>query len=156
MGADTSSDRPKKILQGYVSHDTFGGLAIPATSQNLQMRTYVAGLDAQFKLSVDEMLLPNCHIQFYGMIRGLGDIDGIVMCSLFMLPNDPADRRWVYDRVLAAGASLHCIYESLVIDGEDDIERAEEILRMRKALAQCPATIDAALLPKLDLIDTFS
>lgn len=145
-----------KRLQGYVSHDTFAGLAMPATTQNLAMRTYVAGIGAQFKLSVDEFLLPNCYMQFYAMIRSIDQVDGFVMCSLYMLPTDAKDRRWVFDRVLEAGASIHCIFESLVIETEADVTRAEELLRMRKALENCPVGIDPGLIPDLGVVDHFS
>src|SRR3546814_19074559 len=90
------------------------------------------------------------------MLRRLDEIEGIVMCSLFMLPADPAKRRWIYDRFLESGAALHCVFEGLVIEDEDGVRRAEDLLRMNAALDVAPTRIDPALLPPLDEVDSFS
>src|SRR3546814_4803263 len=71
-------------------------------------------LGAEVRLSVGEYFFDNCFVQLYSMLRRLDEIEGIVMCSLFMLPADPAKRRWIYDRFLESGAALHCVFEGLV------------------------------------------
>lgn len=143
-------------LQGYVSHRTFKGMAMPATVQNLVMRDYAGRMGYLFKLSVDEFAFENCYVQFYGMLRRLAGIQGIVMCSLFMLPRNPQTRRWIYDRFLEAGAELHCVFEGVVIADEAGIAKAEDILQISQALERAPTAIDPALMPAIDGVDSFS
>src|SRR3546814_7387582 len=71
------------------------------------MRDYITRRGAEVRLSVGEYFFDNCFVQLYSMLRRLDEIEGIVMCSLFMLPADPAKRRWIYDRFLESGAALH-------------------------------------------------
>jgi len=157
MAAGETTDAPAPVLQGYVSHGVFGGMAMPAAVQNLTMRTYVAQkAKGLFKLSVDEFLLPDCHIQLYAMIRGIKAIDGIVMCSLFMLPEKASDRRWIYDRVIESGRSLHFIFETQVLKSAADIPRVEDVIRMNQALKTCPTALPPGSLPDLGVVDSFS
>ena len=157
MGEDDDrSNRPRKGLQGYVTHQSFKGLRMPATVQNLVMREYTHQKDKVFRLSRGEYFFDGCYVQLYAMLRDLDQIEGIVLCSLFMLPEKPEKRRGIYDAILAAGASLHCVFESLVIDDENGVHQAEDLLRMNMALDKEPRTIDPALLPPIKGVDSFS
>jgi sporadic carbohydrate cluster protein (TIGR04323 family) len=157
--ADTTpslANRQRAGLQGYVTHQSFKGMRMPATVQNLVMRDYITRAGAQLRLSVGEYYFDNCYVQLYSMLRKLDELEGIVMCSLFMLPSDPAKRRWIYDRFLESGAALHCVFEGLVIKDEETMQRAEDLLQMNAALDVAPTTIDPALLPPIDGVDTFT
>ena len=120
------ANRTRSGLQGYVTHQSFKGMRMPATVQNLVMRDYITRKGAQIRLSVGEYFFDNCFVQLYSMLRKLDEIEGIVMCSLFMMPEDPGKRRWIYDRFLESGAALHFVFEDLVVDDEDGIRRAEQ------------------------------
>src|SRR3546814_17093047 len=91
-------NRRRSGLQGYVTHQSFKGMRMPATVQNLVMRDYITRRGAEVRLSVGEYFFDNCFVQLYSMLSRLDAIEGIVMCSLFMLPADPAKRRWIYDQ----------------------------------------------------------
>jgi sporadic carbohydrate cluster protein (TIGR04323 family) len=143
-------------LQGYVTHQAFKGLRIPATSQNLVMRDYVRGKGKVFRLSRGEYFFDGCYVQLYAMLRDLDQIEGIVMCSLFMLPDKPEKRREIFDAVLAAGASMHFIYETLVVEDEAGVQAAEDLLLLNAALENAPRTIDPALLPAIEGVDSFT
>lgn len=156
VGQPAGGNRPRAGLQGYVTHQSFKGMRMPATVQNLVMRDYIARRGAQLRLSVGEYYFDNCFVQLYSMLRKLDGIEGIVMCSLFMLPSDPAKRRWIYDRFLESGAALHCVFEGIVIEDEAGVRQAEELLLMNAALDAAPAGFDPALLPPIDGIDSFS
>ena len=78
------------------------------------------------------------------------------MCSLFMMPTDSDKRRWIYDRFLESGAALHFVFEDIVVEDEEGVLRAEELLQMNAALDVAPTQIDPSLLPAIEGIDTFS
>lgn len=143
-------------LQGYVTHQPFKGLRIPATSQNLIMRDYVRGKGRVFRLSRGEYFFDDCYLQLYAMLRDLDQIEGIVMCSLFMLPDRAEKRREIFDQLLAAGGSMHFIYETLVVEDEAGVRQAEELLLLNAALERSPRMIDPALLPPIEGVDSFT
>ncbi|MEQ8587701.1 MAG: hypothetical protein RLO01_16085 [Thalassobaculaceae bacterium] len=143
-------------LQGYVTHQPFKGLRIPATSQNLIMRDYVRGKGKVFRLSRGEYFFDGCFLQLYAMLRDLDQIEGIVMCSLFMLPDRADKRREIFDQLLAAGGSMHFIYETLVVEDEEGVRQAEELLLLNAALERSPRMIDPALLPPIGGVDSFT
>ncbi len=152
-----SEDRPVRDgLQGYVTHQSFRGLRMPATVQNLVMRDYARQKGKTFRLSRGEYYFDGCFVQLYAMLRDLEQLEGIVMCSAFMLPPDATKRAEVYDAVLGAGASLHCVLETLVISDQAGVDAAEDLLRMNAVLDRVPRTIDPDLLPAIDGIDTFT
>ena len=151
-----SSSAAREGLRGYVSHHAFRGLRIPANVQNLVLRDYVTRLGKMFKLSVNEYALPNCYVQLSGLLNQLRGVEGVVMCSLFMLPGDSEQRQQIYQAFLTNSASLHLVFESLVIATQQDVEQAEEILLLHQALAHAPGTIPSHLLPDLGGRDSFS
>ena len=59
-------------------------------------------------------------------------------------------------RILESGATLHCVFEGLVVEDEEGVRRAEELLRMSTALDVAATRIDPTLLPPIDEVDSFS
>lgn len=128
-------------FRGYCTNAEFGGHRIPVPVQNLVLRDYAQRRNMLFKLSVNELQFPNCYLQLMGLLTQLPTLEGVLMCSLFMLPKDPGMRQTLYRGFLAQGASLHCVMENLVIRTDEDVEHAEEILGVRAALPACPRAI---------------
>lgn len=146
----------RRGLQGYVTHQSFKGMRMPATVQNLVIRDYVSRTPHALNLSIGEYFFRDCFVQLYSMLQKLDRIDGIVMCSLFMMPEKAETRRWIWDRVLEAQASLHFVFEGLVVEHAEGVAKAEELLLLNRALDRAPTQIDPALLPPIDGVDSFS
>lgn len=144
------------LLQGYVTHQSFKGLRIPANVQNLVMRDYARNREKTFRLSRGEYYFAGCFVQLFAMLRELDQMDGIILCSLFMLPQNPARRREVFDMLLAAGGEMHCVFESLIVQDETGVAELEDLYRLNDALDQAPRQIDRAILPPLNGIDSFT
>jgi len=143
-------------LRGYVSHHEFGGMKIPVNIQNLVLRDYCARNNRMFKLSMNEYFFAGCYIQLEGVLKQLPNVEGVVMCSIFMLPKNDARRSEILNAFVEQGAELHCIFESLVIKTKSDLERAEELFLMREAILQCPTGLELSLLPDIGSKDLFS
>ncbi len=156
MNNDIPTSPQRMGLRGYVTHHEFAGMRIPAPVQNLVLRDYAARNKLVFELSIGEYFFPNCHVQLDGILRNLDNFIGVVMCSLFMLPKNAEHRHRVYQEFIRHDAALHLVFESLVIRGEADIDRAEDIIRFQSVLSQCPTMIPRELLPPLEPIDTFT
>lgn len=56
--------------------------------------------------------------------------DGIVMCSVSMLPNDPQVRKTVVVRTLEQGCKLHFTFEQIVISSLEDLTELEELISL--------------------------
>jgi len=146
----------KEGIRGYVTHHTFGGNKIPIPMQNLILRDYAHRNKLLFKLSVNEYSIPNCYIQLDYLLTELPTLEGIVMCSVFMMPQKSAKRREIYQRFLDHGATLHLIFESTVVRTQEDVDTIEEMLAIRDTLKVCPKTIPQELLLPLDQIAQFN
>ncbi|MBI3011665.1 MAG: hypothetical protein HYY58_04150 [Candidatus Omnitrophica bacterium] len=136
---------PRRGYRGYCTNAEFGGHRIPVPVQNLMLRDYARRRNLFFKLSINELQFPNCYLQLMGLLTQLPTLEGVMMCSLLMLPKDPAMRQTIYRDFLAHGASLHFVMENLVIRAAEDIEQVEEILAIRNALPACPSAIPEAV-----------
>jgi sporadic carbohydrate cluster protein (TIGR04323 family) len=139
-----------------VTHHEFGGMRIPVTVQNLVLRDYAARMNKVFKLSFNEYAFKNCFVQLSGLLQTLPSLEGIVMCSLFMLPNEKDKRLEVYRAVINNNAALHLIFESLIITSWQDAERAEELFLLDQAIRKAPKELPRELLPDLKGADFFS
>lgn len=150
-----SPSAKRNILQGYVTNVSFAGLRAPAPMQNLMLRDYAAKNDLIFKLSVGEYAFPGSSLQLFGLLRNLTEIEGIGMCSMFMLPKAEEKRHALYEACVSSGAAIHLILEGIVIRNSATAEKVEEILKFNHWLKLAPTTIPQELLPRLSAKDSF-
>lgn len=151
----TKTSSQRNILQGYVTNVAFAGLRVPAPMQNLMLRDYAAKNSLIFKLSVGEYAFPGCSLQLFGLLPHLKNLEGIGMCSMFMLPAKAKQRHALYEACIGAGAAIHLILEGVVVRDFATAERVEEILNFNRWLEAAPKTIPNELLPRLSIADSF-
>lgn len=114
--------------RGYVSSRSFGDYRIPTPLQSLALRDYCGRNGMLSVLPVTENRFPHSYLVLEGLIADLSSYEGVVMCSMHMLPQRPERRRLVCERILAQGGSLHMVIEELVVNAASDIDRLEELL----------------------------
>jgi sporadic carbohydrate cluster protein (TIGR04323 family) len=124
--------------RGYIVSRPVRGSHFPQRVQNLVVRDYAARRNLPFRLSVTEYAMPGCTMMFESLLDELDALDGIVLFSLFTLPSRRATRRRAYQRVLAAGKSLHAALEQLVIRTSDAIDSWEDIINVDAVLPATP------------------
>ena len=120
--------------RGYVTSRSFFGERAPQHVQNIVIRDYCRRRGFRYLLSATEYAMEDCYLMLQGALDELTSIEGIVLYSLFLLPPRAEARLAIYDRVFAAGASLHGAVESLGIAAREDAKRFEDIWAV-KALA---------------------
>lgn len=123
--------------RGYIGSRPYFGSRVPQRVQNLVIRDYCEGNAMAFLLSATEYAMPDCHMMLERVLGDLGSVRGVVLYSLFMLPDDAARRRLTYDRVLAAGAELHGAVEALALRSEADVQRFEDLWLVQRWLPHC-------------------
>jgi sporadic carbohydrate cluster protein (TIGR04323 family) len=113
--------------RGYVASRPVRGQLWPQGVQNLVIRDYARRNGLAYLLSAVEYAMPGCYMNLETVLEELDRIEGVLLFSLFMLPQRPERRRAIYDRVFAAGASLHGALENLSVREEGDVARVEDI-----------------------------
>jgi sporadic carbohydrate cluster protein (TIGR04323 family) len=124
--------------RGYVSPRSFGGYLIPIPLQSLALRDYCARKGKLYVLPANENIFPRSYLVLEGLVRDLEDYEGIVMCSMHMLPQREARRRVLYRQVLDQSCSLHFVIEDAVLSCESDADWIEEVLRFAQLASHAP------------------
>ena len=124
--------------RGYIGTRPIMGDRVPQRVQNLVIRDYCQRKGLEFLLSAVEYTMPGCYMMLEHALRELSNLEGLVMYSLFMLPEDAAYRRDVYRRVLDAGGTLHAALEGLVVADDTGIARVEDIWVVQQTLSRFP------------------
>ena len=88
----SSGVKARKGYRGYVTSRPFGGYSIPVPVQGLVLRDYCQRKGLVYVLPVNENIFPHSYLVLEGMIRSLSDFEGMLMCSMHMLPQTAARR----------------------------------------------------------------
>jgi sporadic carbohydrate cluster protein (TIGR04323 family) len=122
--------------RGYIGSRPYRGLRAPQHVQNLVVRTYCQRNRMTYLLSATEYAMPGCHIILNEVLEELPHIEGVVLYSLFMLPDERDRRRAIWDRVLASGATIHGAVEDWAVRSTADVTRAEDLWVVTAAMRQ--------------------
>jgi sporadic carbohydrate cluster protein (TIGR04323 family) len=113
----------------------------PHHIQNVVIRDYCRRRDMDYLLSATEYAMPGSFMLLHQTLDELPDLDGIVLYSLFLLPEEEKCRHDICRRVLEAGSSMHFAVEGLEMNDQASSERIEEIWQVALALPHCPNTV---------------
>jgi sporadic carbohydrate cluster protein (TIGR04323 family) len=129
--------------RGYVFSRPFFSQRIPQHVQNLVIRDYCQQNDFTYLLSGTEYAMSGCHMVFQEIVQDIDNLAGIVLYSIFMLPENPRARRAIYDAVQRSGATLHGAVEGLSVTNVSDIQIIEDLWMMQQCLQISPDTLTA-------------
>jgi sporadic carbohydrate cluster protein (TIGR04323 family) len=148
---------PQRLgLKGYVTNRSFAGLRVPASMQSLLLRDYAQRNGLMFILPAGEFSISGCYLQLEGLFGELPKLEGVAMASMFMLPENSAQRLRIYEEFLKQGASLHFVLENIILHDQSQIRAVEEIFGINDVLKSCPKSIPREFLPPVSLVDSFS
>ena len=125
-----------KRFRGYVTSRPFFSNRVPQHVQNIVIRDYCVRHGVEYLLSATEYAMPACYMMLEDAMNELGQIDGLVMYSIFLLPRRQSRRLQVYDKVLAAGASLHGAVENIALNTQADIQIIENIWMVQEVITR--------------------
>ena len=98
--------------------------------QSTNLRTYCEKNGLVFHLHVVENQIPNTYLVLESLVEKANSYDGIVMCSVSMLPNDPLIRKSIVTRILDQGCKLHFTFEQIVVSSLEDLTELEELVSL--------------------------
>jgi sporadic carbohydrate cluster protein (TIGR04323 family) len=116
--------------RGYNGSRAYSGLDFPQNVQNFLIRNYCQKYNLTYLLSASEYRMPGCYMILEEVLSSLDTIDGIVLFSIFMLPEDKAKRERIYKKVLDAGRTLHAALEDMAVTKWEDVQLFEDVLRL--------------------------
>ena len=120
----------QKGTKAYTTPRSFGGFQIPITMQSTNLRNYCEKNGLIFHLHVVENQIPNTYLVLESLVEKADNYDGIVMCSVSMLPNDPLIRKSVVARILEQGCKLHFTFEQIVVSSLEELVELEELVSL--------------------------
>ena len=126
----TKQAASQKGTKAYTTPRSFGGFQIPITMQSTNLRTYCEKNGLVFHLHVVENQIPNTYLVLESLVEKANSYDGIVMCSVSMLPNDPMIRKSIVTRILDQGCKLHFTFEQIVVSSIEELVELEELVSL--------------------------
>ena len=130
-----------KSLRGYISSRVFMNERCPQHIQNLVLRDYCQKMGYKYLLSGTEYAMNNSYLMLQQVIDEIPNVDGIVVYSLFQMPEIQKDRLQIYHNILNKRGEIHFVVESLKIEVSSEIEKVENIWLVRQKLPSCPENI---------------
>jgi len=124
----------RKGYRGYICARMGGGRSAPQHLQQLVMRDYCAKKNLEYLLAATEYCMPGCTMMLDAVMDELDHIEGIVMYSLYLLPESREKRMELYRRLFAKGCSLHMAAEGIVVRSREDARRMEDIFLVKEAI----------------------
>ncbi|MCG6969233.1 MAG: sporadic carbohydrate cluster protein, LIC12192 family [Gammaproteobacteria bacterium] len=127
--------------RGYISSRPVAGGRVPQQVQNLVLRDYCADNNIHLLLSVTEYAVADCYTMLEQVLRDAAKNQGVVLYSLFQLPQSPVARSRIYQIVLENNMELHLAVEGLVIKDQDSAQRVEDIWMVYQTINSSGHTI---------------
>jgi len=124
-------------VRGYIFSRPFMGERVPQHVQNLVIRDYCKKQGLQYLLSATEYAVANSHLILQQVLDELPKLDGIVFYSLFLLPEDKAERNRVIQLILKKGKTIYFAVEGLRMSNKSEYESIETIWQIKKILPNC-------------------
>jgi sporadic carbohydrate cluster protein (TIGR04323 family) len=113
------------------------GERVPQHVQNLVIRDYCNRNDLQYLLSATEYAMTESHLIHEQVLNELSRLDGIVVYSIFQLPENEQERNKIYRQVLDQKKTYHFAVESMHFNDEYSCDRIETIWKIKETLPCC-------------------
>jgi len=126
-----------KKVRGYIFCRPFMGERAPQHVQNIVIRDYCEKNNLFYLLSFTEYARKKSHLMLDQALNELRNVDGIVAYSLFQLPENKKLRLKVYNKIIKMKKELHFSVEGLKVVNNKDIEKIENIWRIKQSLPDC-------------------
>ena len=127
-------------FRGYISSRPFGGQRVPQHIQNLVIRDYCKRRQLNYLLSATELAMPETYLMLAQLREQVEEIDGVVFYSIEQLPTEEEDRSEFFSRMISTRRVSHFAVEDLCISDFQDLERLEQLFRIKRVMPNCLST----------------
>src|SRR5262245_57582959 len=115
-----------KGYRGYIGSRSYVSGDFPQYVQNLLIRSHCQKHGLSYLLSATEYRMPGCYMMLEEVLNSIELVEGIILFSIFMLPDSPAKRVPIYNKILQSKRRLYAALEDLCIQTESDIQAIED------------------------------
>ena len=122
----------RKGYRGYIGSRTYRGDRAPQHVQNLVVRDFCQRKAFTYLLSATEYAMPGSYMILKEVLREAQSIDGIVLYSIFMLPERSERRMEICRAFLEQGATIHGALENLSITSEQELKAVDQMLMLNE------------------------
>lgn len=117
-------------LRGYVQNKKFGPYCLPVPFQNKLLKQYCEEKNLNFALPQGEIVFSQNFIQLRSLIKKLKSNEGIVMMSIYMLPDLIKTRKKIVQELIKKKIECHFIVENKIAKNKRDFDEIENILKI--------------------------
>ena len=117
-----------KTYAGYINLKAINGVIFPSYAQNQMNKDFIVNkLKGQFYLATNENTYGSNNIVLISLLKEKS-IKGVVMLSVFSLPNNFNDRKNIYKICSDNKKEIYFNFEQLKLKTKKDIDKIEESL----------------------------
>ncbi len=117
-----------KTYAGYINLKPINGVIFPSYAQNQMNKDFIVNkLNGQFFLATNENTYGSNNIVLVSLLKERS-ISGVVMLSVFSLPNSFDERKNIYKICLKNKKEIHFNFEDIKFKFKKDIDKIEEYL----------------------------
>ena len=98
--------------------------------QSTNLRNYCEKNGLVFHLHVVENQIPNTYLVLESLVEKADKYDGIVMCSVSMLPGAPSIRKSLVTRILEQGCKFLFTFEQIAVSSLEELTELEELISL--------------------------
>ena len=120
--------------RGYCTHNSFGAFRMPVPAQNIIYLEYVKKNNLKLKLSINELDIKGCYLNYKILVSELSKLDGLLFCSSHMLPDQTKLRWLLYNTATDNKAIVHFIFENIICETSKDFRNIEELIICRNEI----------------------
>ena len=131
-----------KKVRGYNFSREFMGERVPQHIQNIVIRQHCKNMKLHYLLSSTEYSMKNSSLIFDQIIEEIRNLHGVVVYSIFQLPENNFKRNKIYSKFIKNRKILYFANEGFKISNHKDAYRVEMIWLIKKNLINCPKAND--------------
>ena len=120
-----------KKVKGYNFSREFMGERAPQHVQNIVMQDFCKKNNLIFLMSVTEYAMKNSYSILNHLISNLREIDGIILYSLFQLPEQIKQRNDILKKILKQKKIISFAVEGLTIKNIQDLKHINDIWKIK-------------------------
>lgn len=124
-------------FRGYIFSRPFLGERVPQSVQNLVIRDFCNKNKIFLLLSATEYAMKGSDLMLFKIVQELQNIEGIVLYSIFQLPEVKERRLEFLNKVLSLEKSVFFALEGILTDKKSDLDTVNDIWNIKKTLPKC-------------------
>jgi len=123
-------------VRGYIFSRPFLGERVPQHIQNTVIREFCQKNKLNYNLSLVEYAMKDSYIMFNQLVDEIENFDGVVLYSLFQLPEPHKVRDNLCNRILKKNKKIYFACENRIIRTKSEFEKIDIIWKLKQTIPE--------------------